>query len=130
MSKSLLCWNCGTSLENVPRPIARHVNCPTCYEFLRCCRMCQHYAPSRPAECDDDRTDPPVIKESANFCEYFSPAFDRYEPVQADRKKGADSQLAALFDKEAEQDRPNDLTPSGQDDVRSKLDALFEDDTD
>ncbi len=130
MSKFLVCWNCGTSLENVSRPITRHVNCPNCYEFLHCCRMCQHYAPSRPAECDDDRADPPVIKESANFCEYFSPAFDTYESAQADRKKDAESELAALFDKEVEEDPSKDPAPSGQDDVRSKLDALFKDDTD
>ena len=74
MGELLNCWNCGKSLADVPLPISRHAHCASCFEVLHCCRMCLHYEPNKSPYCDDDRTDPPNMKENANFCEYFNPA--------------------------------------------------------
>lgn len=144
MAQSLVCWNCGASLEEVPRPISRHANCPSCYEVLHCCRMCRWYAPGRPQDCDHDRADPPVHKEGANFCEYFSPQRNAWASEVDERKAAARSQLDSLFDEEAgeEVDEALDETPEpdaghggdgdidsegGDDDLRRRLDDLFDD---
>lgn len=126
----LVCWNCGASLKDIPRPISRHSNCPSCYEVLHCCRMCKWYAPGRPNDCDHDRADPPVEKESANFCDYFAPATGTYAEREGERKQHAKSKFAALFDEDQDEDTPADDT-DGEDEeqntLRSKLDDLFKD---
>ena len=91
---SLHCWNCGASLEGVPLPISRHANCEQCFEVLHCCRMCRHYREDGHTSCDHDRADPPVIKESANFCDYFKPA-NRFDKAGAVRATSAKSDLLA-----------------------------------
>ena len=94
---TLDCWNCGESLADVPLPISRHASCASCFEVLHCCRMCQHYEPNKAPYCDEDRADPPNVKESANFCEYFQPVngFSDNEAVQSGKAK---SKLDNLFD--------------------------------
>lgn len=129
----LECWNCGESLKDVPRPISRHANCPSCYEVLHCCRMCKWYAPGRPNDCDHDRADPPVEKESANFCDYFAPTTGTYAQREGERKQQAKSKFAALFDEDQDEDAPaddasvDDAEQAEQDALRSKLDDLFKD---
>ena len=98
MSNVLLCWNCGTALGSIPLPISRHTNCPQCFEVLHCCRLCHHYALAKPGECAHERADPPVIKESANFCEFFKPSFSAYNPNTAKANQAAGSEFDALFD--------------------------------
>lgn len=127
MAQQLTCWNCGQSLDDLPRPISRHANCPACYEVVHCCRMCRWYAPGKPGDCDHDRAEPPVEKESANFCDYFSPAFGRGRATDPDRQDEARSKLDSLFGEEAA-DTPGDGGGHDQDDdLRSKLDDLFKD---
>lgn len=122
MAPRLVCWNCGTSLEEIPRPISRHANCPKCYEVLHCCRMCRFYAPGRPGDCDHDRAEPPVEKENANFCEYFAPSFNTWVSAEGQRKEAARSKFDALFG--GDDVDGGALDP---DDPRSKLDDLFDD---
>ena len=93
---TLECWNCGASLDDLPRPITRHMNCPECFEDLHCCRMCRNYAPDASITCTDERTDPPVNKENANFCDYFRPT-NAYRAGSKERQAGAKSKLDALF---------------------------------
>lgn len=97
MVVSLICWNCGDSCDEVPTPVSRHANCPSCFEMLHCCRMCLHYLPNERHNCSDDRTDPPTVKEVANFCEYFEPGnqFVLKNCAQAEKIK---STLDDLFD--------------------------------
>lgn len=134
MARTLVCWNCGADLEDIPRPISRHANCPDCYEVLHCCRMCRHYAPSRPGDCDHDRADPPVHKEGANFCDYYKPKFGAFEEEEGKRKSEAKSQFDALFGEdsgdagEEDDSREGDRKSSPDDEIRSKLDDLFRDD--
>lgn len=128
----LVCWNCGTDLKNVPRPISRHSNCPECYEVLHCCRMCRHYAPSIQGECDHDEADPPVRKESPNLCSYFKPRFGAFKDEEGKRKSAAKSRFAALFDEENESGGPSTaddpVEPEKEDEIRAKLNELFSDD--
>ena len=128
----VVCWNCGCSLEEVPRPISRHANCPECFEDLHCCRLCVHFTPRLTGQCDDDRADPPVHKESANFCDFFRPLSGAYEDVRGSRRDVARQQLDALFGGDAEEtpdDAPTTAT-SKEDKARAALEALFRNDGD
>ncbi len=129
----IVCWNCGTSLAEVPRPISRHANCPACFEDLHCCRLCRHYAPRLTGQCEDDRTDPPVHKETANFCDYFRPITGAYRARTGTKRDTARTRLDALFGgdrPEPGEDGGEEAAPSKEDEARAKLDALFGKDTD
>ena len=78
MSDNFVCWNCGASLASEPLPLSRHANCERCFTELHCCRHCAFYDPTAVDACTDDRADPPVNKEGANFCEFFKPGTDAY----------------------------------------------------
>ena len=129
---TLECWSCGASLDELPRPITRHMNCPECFEDLHCCRMCRNYAPDASITCTDERTDPPVNKENANFCDYFRPT-NAYRAGSRERQAGAKSRLDALFGagdpgEDAEStDSPGTADPDDekQAEARRRLDELF-----
>ena len=128
----LECWSCGASLDELPRPITRHMNCPECFEDLHCCRMCRHYAPDASITCTDDRTDPPVNKENANFCDYFRPT-NAYRAGSKQRRDGAKARLDALFgandtaceDAQAADGDADDPGDDKQTEAKRRLDNLF-----
>ena len=93
----LPCWNCGQSLAEVPRPISRHEQCPQCFEALHCCRLCRHYRTDISGQCDEERADPPVIKENANFCDWFRPDAGAFSGTRAEKSSAAADKLSALF---------------------------------
>ncbi|MBA1146343.1 hypothetical protein H0Z60_04655 [Ectothiorhodospiraceae bacterium WFHF3C12] len=93
----LLCWKCGASLADVPRPITRHSNCPECYAELHCCRMCRKLDSRYTSGCSDERTDPPEDKGRANFCEYYSPSPEAFSAADAAEAARAKARLDALF---------------------------------
>ena len=127
----LLCWNCGNSLDDVPRPVSRHEQCQECFEPLHCCRLCQHYRPKMAGGCEEDRADPPVVKENANFCEWFHPDPGAFSGERPQRSNAASSKLDALFgtETEPEHSEPTDNEPSvpenSDNPVKSKLEDLF-----
>ena len=129
----LACWNCGVSLAELPRPITRHMNCPACFEDLHCCRMCRHFTDSAANPCADDRAEPPVHKEGANFCDFFRPAAGRYRAGRKERQAHAKSNLDTLFagagaseERDAESAAaPEDLEADAAGRARRKLDDLF-----
>ena len=129
----LACWSCGASLDELPRPITRHMNCPECFEDLHCCRMCRHYAPDATIACTDERTDPPVNKENANFCDYFRPT-NAYRAGSKQRQEAVKDKLDALFGSEevanhdAENTQTQDAPDPGDDEeseARRRLEDLF-----
>jgi len=126
----LVCWNCGGSLADIPRPISRHANCSTCFEVLHCCRMCRHYESEKRPYCSHDRAEPPVVKENANFCDYFRPT-NRFVATDAERSGKAKSDLDALFGDDAVNDTDSEVTPEAEADPAdpmNKLNDLFGDD--
>jgi hypothetical protein len=125
MKHSLVCWNCGKPLTDIPLPISRHANCAACFEVFHCCRMCIHYDPLKQGQCRHDRADPPVNKETANFCDYYKPSRHAFSPDRSNRSDSAKSKLASLFGEADGEEEENNLPV--KDDVRSKLDDLFND---
>ena len=127
-SPVLRCWNCNASLEALPRPITRHMNCPQCFEDLHCCRLCRHFIDNATNPCADDRAEPPVHKEGANFCDFFRPAFGSYRAGANERQAQAKSRLGALFAEpagESEGEPKDDAPATPEDDARRRLDELF-----
>lgn len=137
--KSLVCWKCGESLKDVPRPITRHSNCPACYAELHCCVMCKSYDSRFPNRCSDERADPPVYKDTANFCEYFKPKPGAYDPEQDRASREAKAELQALFGGDGEDgeggepgekpdgvgEEPGDEPMSEEEKARRELEKLF-----
>lgn len=127
----LRCWNCGADLDAVPRPISRHEQCPDCFEALHCCRLCRHYRTDETGACDEDRADPPAIKENANFCDWFRPDARAFTGDRTSRADTAKDKLQALFDADEEPSSPDEseeVAPeplSKEDEARTRLDDLF-----
>jgi len=98
MSTAMICWNCAAVLDQVLLPVSRHEYCPACSEAVHCCRLCVHYAPSRAESCAEDRAEPPTNKETANFCDFFSPMRGASRATQEDEAQAkARAKLDALF---------------------------------
>ena len=133
MSDELVCWNCGESIADIPLPISRHASCSACFEMQHNCRMCCYFHPGAIGDCDEERADPPVIKESANFCEYFKPVPGRFESNTLKKQSSALSSLGSLFgddeaesEKESEPKVDSDTGSNGNKDPLSRLDDLFD----
>jgi hypothetical protein len=127
----LVCWSCGASLEEVPRPITRHSNCLKCHQQLHCCRMCRSYNERYDNKCGDERADPPVEKETANFCDFFRPRAKAYEVAEADGASDARAKLDALFSGGAENETAEpaeegeEKPRTKEDEARAELERLF-----
>ena len=93
----LACWNCGENLAALPQPISRHNQCPKCFEELHCCRLCIHFDPQNASRCLDDRAEPPMHKENANFCEYWHGNNNAFKPTRKTSGSEAKAKLDALF---------------------------------
>ncbi len=139
-SANLHCWSCGNSLDDVPRPISRHEHCKACFEALHCCRLCRHFRTDITTQCDEDRADPPPIKENANFCDWFRPASGAFQASRASKSDTAKDSLGALFtpptddmetdaadvcDTETSAAEPLAGEPTLEEAAKKKLDSLF-----
>jgi len=93
----LHCYRCGAALAALTLPLSRRDLCPGCSVELHVCRMCVHFAPGKPDDCNEEDAEAVSNKTGANFCEFFAPdpaAFDGREQRAA---AAAHNQLAALF---------------------------------
>ena len=81
MGNKLVCWRCGGSLDDVPRPIRRLSRCPHCRNDLHVCRLCIHYTTRYIGECAHDRAERVLDKTAANFCSHFRPRADAHLPL-------------------------------------------------
>ena len=110
-ANDLRCWNCGHALNDVPLPISRHAQCAQCFEALHCCRLCRYFRANATGQCDEERADPPTVKENANFCEWFQPDSGAFSGTRPDRRAAAQQQLDALFGRPGEDTSEHDQQP-------------------
>lgn len=74
------CWKCGSPLQGLILPMSRRENCIGCRAEQHVCIMCVNFdqglrlSDSGAANCMEERAEPPKDIETANFCDYFSPA--------------------------------------------------------
>ncbi len=118
MAHDLKCYRCGASLAELSLPISRQDECPSCYVYLHVCKMCEFYDTAVPKQCREDDAEEVLDKENQNFCEWFKPASDAFDPARAKGESQARDSLGALFG-DAESDKP------GQDQLMSEADKLF-----
>jgi hypothetical protein len=99
MAHDLKCWRCGEPLAKLSLPLSRLDECPKCRVHLHVCRMCVHYAPSRPKGCSEDDAIEVRDKKAANFCDYFKPNPRAFNPAEQEAENAARAALDALFKK-------------------------------
>lgn len=97
MNETLVCWKCGAPLTEIPLPFGRTAECPRCRVELHVCRMCEFFDPTVAQSCREPVADVVKEKERANFCDYFRPAPDAYQPSNDAEASAARAQLEALF---------------------------------
>ena len=118
MSESLSCYRCGASLAKLSLPLSRRDECPECSAHVHVCKMCRFFDVNVPKKCREDDAEEVIDKEKVNFCEWFVPAPDAFDPVRAGRAAQARSELEALFGEES-------AAKPDSDELTSKADELF-----
>ena len=131
----LICWKCGTEINDVPVPISRREECPKCVSSLRACMGCDFYDANAGRQCAEPQADPVADPESGNTCDYFRPRrkSSHETPGEADEAR---AKLNALFG-DSSPKQPSGLAnqadaykkegTSEADEARAKLNALFGD---
>lgn len=129
MTQSWQCWRCGEKLKDVLIPFSRRQVCALCNADQHVCRLCEYFDSATSGQCSEDRAEDVSNKESANFCDYFSPNPNAYKAENKNRQSEAKSKLDALFgeqagtkDKEINNEAPG---PSKADQAKRSLDDLF-----
>ncbi|GHU69250.1 hypothetical protein FACS189450_01750 [Spirochaetia bacterium] len=80
-----MCWYCGSSVT-IEEPLGRSLRCDECGKDLRSCRNCRFYLPGSRGDCGESSAEPPLEKETANFCDWFS-LNPKYRSPTAGQKK-------------------------------------------
>lgn len=116
MGEILCCFRCGASLEALSLPLSRRDECPECSIHVHVCRMCLYFDCDVPKQCREDDAEEVSDKEKVNFCEWFKPSGDAFDPVRADQERQAKSELAALFgDETSAKPEPDAVTQQAED---------------
>ena len=97
MSSSLDCWSCGEALLGLSLPLGRQDQCSICSNYLHVCRMCSYFDPLVSEACLEDDAEAVKEKTRPNFCDYFKPSVNAFDPKSAAVAKKAEAELAALF---------------------------------
>ena len=97
MTDPFLCFRCGASLETLTLPFSRRDGCPQCAADIHVCQMCLHFDKSVPKQCHEDDAEEVFEKEKANFCEWFVPSSEVFEPERVEQVQAAEQNLASLF---------------------------------
>ncbi len=97
MSHNIACFRCGASLASLSLPLSRRDECPECSAHLHVCRMCRHFDLAAVRQCLEDDAEDVADKERLNFCEWFAPGEDAFDPAAKAEADAAKRSLDALF---------------------------------
>ena len=97
MSDQITCYRCGASLSGLSLPLSRRDQCPECTAELHVCKMCVHFDASVPRQCREDGAEDVTEKERANFCDWFKPSEQAFDPQRKSEADAAAAALSALF---------------------------------
>ena len=127
---SLLCWRCGASLKDIPRPFTRLEQCRACGADLHVCRMCRFYNPRMHDKCDHEMAEPAREVDLANFCQYYKPSPDAFDAKDRSSEDEAMQKLKALFGEPEQEQSDKEATPTSEklDDraaAKKRFDDLF-----
>jgi hypothetical protein len=118
---SLVCWKCGSSLEDLSLPLRRLDECRKCGAELHVCKLCEFYNVTVAKHCRETVAEEVKDKERANFCDYFKPQPNAYSTAGQDAASKAKADLAAMFGGA----NPGASEPSAADKAREELEKLF-----
>lgn len=65
-----VCYFCSSDLDGIEKTV-RSDTCSSCGGDLKICYNCLYYDDSAYNECREERAEPVMDKEKANFCDYF-----------------------------------------------------------
>ncbi len=125
MTKNLLCWRCGASLDEVILPLSRRETCRACGAELHVCRLCTFFDPRITGGCREERAEDVRDKERANFCDWFTPHPDAYRPRDQAAARSARAQLEALFGETPAPGSDEDAPKTDAQRAREELERLF-----
>ena len=89
MADDLKCYRCGASLAELSLPLSRQEECPSCSVYLHVCKMCEFYDPAVPKQCREDDAEEVFDKEKFNFCEWWKPGSDVFDPARVEQESEA-----------------------------------------
>ncbi|MGI9234316.1 MAG: hypothetical protein ACR2RD_11845 [Woeseiaceae bacterium] len=104
MSEIIACFRCGASLNALSLPLSRRDQCPDCSADLHVCRMCRFFDRSVPRQCREDGAEDVTEKERPNFCDWFKPSADAFDPAGKSAADAAEAALADLFGESSSSD--------------------------
>ncbi len=90
------CHGCGAVTE-VEGRVRREDVCGSCGRPLRCCLNCEMYAPTAHNKCHEPQAEWVADRETANFCEYFTPSTRGSIDAAVDKAGQARKKLDDLF---------------------------------
>lgn len=128
---TLLCWKCGSQLQNLILPFSRMEECSACNTDLHCCLSCRNYTSRLSNDCMEDRAETTAEKEKANFCDYFDPNPNAFIEKDNSAAKTARAKLAELFGESPNLDEAAAKSTAPQSDAEkalAELNRLFDED--
>lgn len=128
---SLVCWKCGESLKDIPKPFGRLERCPHCHADLHVCVMCCFYNPRMSDKCDHEMAERARESDIANFCHYYKPKPDAFNGNARSTADDAMQQLKALFGEDAAGEKDADETgipKESHEEAKKRFDELFKND--
>ena len=97
MTHNLACFRCGAALSALSLPLSRRDQCPDCSADLHVCKMCVSFDSTVPRKCREDGAEDVTDKERPNFCDWFKPSDQAFDPMRKSDADAAQEALAALF---------------------------------
>jgi hypothetical protein len=97
MTHNIRCYRCGESLSALTLPFSRQDECPRCQNYLHVCRMCENYDSRVPRKCREDGAEEVLEKERLNYCDWFVPSEQAFDPLGKANADAARNALDALF---------------------------------
>lgn len=97
MSHQIACYRCGESLAVLSLPLSRRDQCPKCSADLHVCKMCRNFDPVVIRQCREDGAEEVKEKERPNFCDWFIPSENAFDPNRKSSADAAQMALDALF---------------------------------
>lgn len=68
------CHSCGATIELLSgETVSRRAECPKCAADVKCCLNCKFFDTSRSNQCAESQADFVSDKQTANFCDWFTP---------------------------------------------------------
>ena len=96
---TLVCWRCGASLAELSLPLRRLDACKACNAELHVCKLCVEFDVSYAKHCKEPTAEEERNKESANFCDHFTPKAGAYVAKDVGELTRSRSALDDLFRK-------------------------------